>query len=113
MVECVWRVKEQVDSTALQMLLLKVISMQLMYEILDYIKYTDADRDNLCCSKGLALPVGPCSPGYYCAGGATEARPTDGATGSICPTGTYCGKPAGLLPLQLYQKIAKIFFKPW
>lgn len=51
----------------------------------------------LCCLKGLALPVGPCSPGYYCAGGATEARPTDGETGSICPPGTYCGKPVGLL----------------
>lgn len=47
----------------------------------------------LCCSKGLALPMGPCSPGYYCVGGATQARPKDGETGSICPPGTYCGKP--------------------
>lgn len=42
--------------------------------------------------KGLALPMGPCSPGFYCVGGATEARPTDGQTGNICPPGTYCGK---------------------
>lgn len=44
-------------------------------------------------SKGLALPMGPCSPGYYCVGGATEATPTDGETGNICPPGTYCSKP--------------------
>lgn len=49
----------------------------------------------LCFSKGLALPVGPCSPGYYCTGRATQARPTDGETGSICPPGTYCGKDLG------------------
>uniref|UniRef100_A0A3Q3IVN5 Uncharacterized protein n=1 Tax=Monopterus albus TaxID=43700 RepID=A0A3Q3IVN5_MONAL len=42
------------------------------------------------CNISLALPMGPCSPGYYCAGGATDARPTDGETGNICPPGTYC-----------------------
>lgn len=88
------------------MILLRSISVQLMYGVLDYMKYTGADTDNLCCSKGLALPVGPCSPGYYCTAGATEARPTDGVTGSICAPGTYCGKPACLPPLQLYEKIA-------
>lgn len=44
--------------------------------------------------KGLALPAGPCSPGYYCTGGATGAKPIDGKTGNICPPGTYCGKPS-------------------
>ncbi|XP_038155551.1 uncharacterized protein LOC119792815 [Cyprinodon tularosa] len=48
-----------------------------------------------CNKSGLALPVGPCSPGYYCVGGATEARPTDGVTGYICPPGTYCVESSG------------------
>ncbi|XP_068507464.1 platelet endothelial aggregation receptor 1-like [Syngnathus scovelli] len=39
--------------------------------------------------------MGPCSPGYYCKGGATEAKPTDGETGSICPSGTYCVEGSG------------------
>ncbi|KAF7668979.1 hypothetical protein LDENG_00271770 [Lucifuga dentata] len=43
-----------------------------------------------CNISGLALPMGPCSPGYYCTGGATQARPTDGESGSICPPGTFC-----------------------
>ncbi|XP_077422977.1 uncharacterized protein LOC144052618 isoform X3 [Vanacampus margaritifer] len=43
-----------------------------------------------CNISGLALPMGPCSPGYYCEGGAIESKPTDGETGSICPSGTYC-----------------------
>ncbi|XP_077578967.1 uncharacterized protein LOC144200597 [Stigmatopora nigra] len=43
-----------------------------------------------CNTSGLALPTGPCSPGYYCEGGAIEAKPTDGETGSICPSGAYC-----------------------
>ncbi|KAM6933259.1 uncharacterized protein FYW49_001626 [Xenentodon cancila] len=44
-----------------------------------------------CNISGLALPVGPCSPGFYCIGGATGSRPTDGETGNVCPPGTYCG----------------------
>ncbi|XP_070399343.1 multiple epidermal growth factor-like domains protein 6 [Nothobranchius furzeri] len=48
-----------------------------------------------CNTSGLALPVGPCSPGYYCIGGATRSRPTDGETGSICPPGTYCAEGSG------------------
>ncbi|KAM6987470.1 uncharacterized protein LKV04_010315 [Tautogolabrus adspersus] len=50
---------------------------------------------SFCNISGLALPMGPCSPGYYCVGGATEARPTDGETGSICPPGTYCVEGSG------------------
>ncbi|XP_030258688.1 zonadhesin isoform X7 [Sparus aurata] len=48
-----------------------------------------------CNISGLALPMGPCSPGYYCVGGADNARPTDGETGSICPPGTYCVEGSG------------------
>ncbi|XP_058655214.1 SCO-spondin isoform X4 [Onychostoma macrolepis] len=43
-----------------------------------------------CNATGLALPSGPCSPGYYCTKEATSSRPTDGITGNICPPGTYC-----------------------
>ncbi|KAA8594284.1 hypothetical protein FQN60_005118, partial [Etheostoma spectabile] len=49
-----------------------------------------------CNISGLALPMGPCFPGYYCVGGATEARPTDGVTGSICPPGAYCVEGSGV-----------------
>ncbi|XP_035857407.1 zonadhesin-like [Sander lucioperca] len=49
-----------------------------------------------CNISGLALPMGPCFPGYYCVGGATEARPTDGETGSICPPGAYCVEGSGV-----------------
>lgn len=45
---------------------------------------------------GLAMPTGPCSPGYFCTGGATAARPSDGETGSVCPPGTYCGEAPGI-----------------
>ena len=55
------------------------------------------------CPKGLALPMGPCSPGFYCTGGATGARPTDGETGNICPPGTYCGEPGFTAMEWLYQ----------
>ncbi|XP_074535630.1 uncharacterized protein LOC141797845 [Halichoeres trimaculatus] len=48
-----------------------------------------------CNISGLALPMGPCSSGYYCVGGATEARPTDGEKGNICPPGTYCVEGSG------------------
>ncbi|KAM4567238.1 uncharacterized protein PAE49_010636 isoform 2-T2 [Odontesthes bonariensis] len=48
-----------------------------------------------CNISGLALPMGPCSPGYYCSGGATKARPTDGETGNTCPPGTYCAEGSG------------------
>ncbi|XP_043114448.1 multiple epidermal growth factor-like domains protein 6 [Puntigrus tetrazona] len=43
-----------------------------------------------CNMTGLALPSGPCSPGYYCMKEATSSRPTDGITGNTCPPGTYC-----------------------
>ncbi|KAM8904697.1 uncharacterized protein AB9W97_008232 isoform 6-T6 [Spinachia spinachia] len=48
-----------------------------------------------CNISGLARPMGPCFSGYYCVGGATEAKPTDGETGSICPPGAYCVEGSG------------------
>lgn len=56
--------------------------------------------------------MGPCSAGYYCVGGATEARPTDGETGSLCPPGTYCGKPCFTALGLLYHWLANKVFKP-
>ncbi|KAJ8397174.1 hypothetical protein AAFF_G00440080 [Aldrovandia affinis] len=47
------------------------------------------------CPVGLAQPVGPCSPGYYCIGAATHPKPRDKVTGNICPPGTYCGEGSG------------------
>ena len=31
-----------------------------------------------------------CAAGYYCLGGAATSSPTDGTTGYVCPTGSYC-----------------------
>lgn len=41
---------------------------------------------------GLAATAGQCQAGYYCAGRADRADPTDGVTGDICPPGRYCGQ---------------------
>ena len=46
-----------------------------------------------CPSPGAIAPAGNCSDGYFCAGNATTAQPTDGTTGDECPLGHYC--PAG------------------
>ena len=43
-----------------------------------------------CNSDGLAAPSGNCSAGYFCTSRATTARPTDGITGNLCPSGHYC-----------------------
>lgn len=40
----------------------------------------------------LALPSGPCAPGYYCTGEAATSKPIDGISGDVCPPGFYCGK---------------------
>ncbi|KAF6736840.1 hypothetical protein FQA47_014055 [Oryzias melastigma] len=64
-----------------------------------------------CNLSGLALPAGPCSPGYYCTGGATGARPTDGKTGNICPPGTYCAEGSGepqLCPPGTYSPVSAL-----
>ena len=38
----------------------------------------------------MPTSTGPCDAGYYCSGGASVSAPTDGITGDICPTGSYC-----------------------
>lgn len=43
-----------------------------------------------CADRGLSSPSGLCAAGYYCAGGATTASPSDGTTGARCPAGTHC-----------------------
>nr|XP_032658237.1 neurogenic locus notch homolog protein 3-like [Chelonoidis abingdonii] len=43
-----------------------------------------------CHVSGLSEPSGKCAAGFYCTGGAASSKPTDGATGNICPLGTYC-----------------------
>nr|XP_009672374.1 PREDICTED: zonadhesin-like [Struthio camelus australis] len=43
-----------------------------------------------CNASGLSVPSGQCTAGFYCKGGAALPQPTDGATGNICPVGTYC-----------------------
>ncbi|GAB9469615.1 hypothetical protein Gpo141_00006888 [Globisporangium polare] len=35
-------------------------------------------------------PTGDCAPGYFCAGGARTAKPTDGTTGGLCAGGFMC-----------------------
>ena len=49
-------------------------------------------RGVLCSVAGLSNVVGQCDAGYYCAGEAIRADPTDDITGNICPPGRYCGK---------------------
>ena len=43
-----------------------------------------------CNSTGLANVTGECYPGFYCTLGASSPAPIDGATGDICPAGSYC-----------------------
>ncbi|CAM4612397.1 unnamed protein product [Lepidochelys kempii] len=43
-----------------------------------------------CQVSGLSEPSGKCAAGFYCTGGAASSKPMDGATGNICPLGTYC-----------------------
>ncbi|XP_062816991.1 zonadhesin isoform X2 [Anolis carolinensis] len=49
-----------------------------------------------CNAPGLSAPSGECAAGFYCLGGASSPKPTDGITGNICPPGTYCsvGSPS-------------------
>nr|XP_048683105.1 signal peptide, CUB and EGF-like domain-containing protein 3 [Caretta caretta] len=45
-----------------------------------------------CQVSGLSEPSGKCAAGFYCTGGAASSKPMDGATGNICPLGTYCSE---------------------
>ncbi|XP_028563977.2 uncharacterized protein LOC114585457 [Podarcis muralis] len=46
-----------------------------------------------CSKSGLAVPEGPCQPGYYCLQGSSSASPAGLPFGGPCPAGHYC--PAG------------------
>ena len=50
---------------------------------------TPCPAGSFCQFFTLATPTGLCSAGYYCAGRASSATPTDGTTGDLCPAG-YC-----------------------
>ena len=52
------------------------------------------DPGKYCPRQELSEPEYDCEGGYYCKSGASQARPTDGITGDICPNGTYC--PRGI-----------------
>lgn len=56
---------------------------------------TSCDPGQYCPSPGATSPAGDCSAGYYCAGNATSAQPTDGTTGNVCPVGNYCPSGSG------------------
>uniref|UniRef100_K1RZC1 Latrophilin-2 n=1 Tax=Magallana gigas TaxID=29159 RepID=K1RZC1_MAGGI len=49
-----------------------------------------------CKDKGLSVPSGPCSPGFYCNGGSVTPHPLNGHGGDICPVGHYCPEGTGL-----------------
>ena len=36
------------------------------------------------------LFIADCDQGFYCSGAANTSAPTDGVTGDVCPSGTYC-----------------------
>ena len=48
------------------------------------------DPGKYCPREELSQPEYDCEAGYYCKSGASQARPTDGTTGDVCPNGTYC-----------------------
>ncbi|XP_060567023.1 signal peptide, CUB and EGF-like domain-containing protein 2 [Ruditapes philippinarum] len=43
-----------------------------------------------CDSTGLEQPTGNCDSGYYCSGGSSSPRPTDGVTGNRCSKDYAC-----------------------
>lgn len=43
-----------------------------------------------CHRDGLLEPTAPCSEGYYCLTGSTEAEPVGKPYGDVCPKGRYC-----------------------
>ena len=54
---------------------------------------TNCDPGYYCPNNQMSATAGKCAAGYYCVSGATSPTPTDGTTGNICPSQSYC--PAG------------------
>ena len=50
----------------------------------------ECDGGYYCDSDALDSPTDKCSAGYYCIGKSSDASPTDGVTGNVCPVGHYC-----------------------
>ena len=56
-----------------------------------YFYYKKYKHYYLCYSViGLTNPNGECESGYVCVSRSNTSRPTDGATGYLCPIGHYC-----------------------
>ena len=53
------------------------------------------DPGKYCPREELSEPEYDCEAGYFCTSGASQARPTDGITGDVCPNGTYCPRGIG------------------
>lgn len=53
---------------------------------------TDCPAGKFCWKQGLtsASQSEDCAERYYCRGGSSTPRPTDGVTGEVCPKGSYC-----------------------
>ena len=51
---------------------------------------TPCTGGSYCDRTGLDTPTFECKEGYYCTLGASQANPTDGVTGNVCPKGNYC-----------------------
>ena len=51
---------------------------------------TPCTGGSYCDRTGLDVPTFECKEGYYCTLEASQANPTDGVTGNICPKGNYC-----------------------
>ena len=49
------------------------------------------DLGMYCGQYGLPLPSGPCDPGFYCDGNATQPDPPE----RVCPPGYYCEQRSG------------------
>lgn len=48
------------------------------------------DAGMFCGDRGLSVPTGQCSAGFWCIGGALSPAPEDGQTGKRCPEGKFC-----------------------
>ena len=42
--------------------------------------------------QGLSDPEGECAEGWYCSGGANEAKPLNASNGGECEVGFFCPK---------------------
>ena len=55
----------------------------------DWMSCTDCTPGMYCPYRGMDKPIGPCSAGWFCSGGASESRPS-APFGGECQPGEYC-----------------------